>query len=99
MLPALGSRVQVSYDKQVLPGAVAFVGPTSFATGDWIGVTLDNAVGKNDGCVKGVRYFQCEDLHGIFVRWKSIVKIESEAAEIEAATPAAVDASGPAAIG
>lgn len=29
---------------------------------------MDEAIGKNDGSVAGVRYFQCEPLRGIFTR-------------------------------
>jgi len=34
----------------------------------WIGIALDEPTGKNDGSVKGERYFQCEKNRGIFVR-------------------------------
>lgn len=47
---------------------VKFAGNTHFATGDWLGVELENATGKNDGAVQGQRYFQCELNHGMFVR-------------------------------
>ena len=47
---------------------VQFVGPTHFAAGDWLGVELDDATGKNDGAVQGERYFTCSPGYGMFVR-------------------------------
>ena len=47
---------------------VHYVGSTQFATGDWIGVVLEDASGKNDGSVQGHRYFECEPGHGMFVK-------------------------------
>eukprot|EP00929_Paragymnodinium_shiwhaense_P071339 TRINITY_DN36282_c0_g1_i1.p1 TRINITY_DN36282_c0_g1~~TRINITY_DN36282_c0_g1_i1.p1 ORF type:complete len:1395 (+),score=544.42 TRINITY_DN36282_c0_g1_i1:208-4392(+) len=49
-------------------GTVKFFGETKFAGGVWVGIDLDEAVGKNNGHVQGVQYFTCEDQHGIFVR-------------------------------
>ncbi|KAG7843259.1 hypothetical protein KL942_000355 [Ogataea angusta] len=49
-------------------GTIKYIGPTQFQPGEWIGVELDRPVGKNDGFVAGVRYFQARDNHGIFVR-------------------------------
>jgi dynactin 1 len=49
-------------------GIIRFVGRTEFATGDWIGVELEGPTGKNDGSVKGERYFDVEANHGMFVR-------------------------------
>lgn len=49
-------------------GTVQFAGTTLFAPGDWVGVVLENATGKNDGAVQGHRYFHCTPGHGIFVR-------------------------------
>ncbi|XP_062869902.1 CAP-Gly domain-containing linker protein 1 isoform X2 [Trichomycterus rosablanca] len=61
----VGERVWVNGNK---PGYVQFIGVTQFAPGQWAGIVLDEPIGKNDGSVTGVRYFQCEDLRGIFTR-------------------------------
>lgn len=49
-------------------GIVRFHGRTGFAPGVWVGVELEEPVGKNDGSVDGKRYFDCVFGHGIFVR-------------------------------
>nr|XP_022340702.1 CAP-Gly domain-containing linker protein 1-like isoform X22 [Crassostrea virginica] len=61
----IGDRVWVSGTK---PGHISYIGETKFAAGEWAGVVLDNAEGKNDGSVQGVRYFQCEPKRGVFSR-------------------------------
>ncbi|XP_054611377.1 CAP-Gly domain-containing linker protein 2 isoform X2 [Dunckerocampus dactyliophorus] len=52
----------------VKPGVIAYLGETQFAPGQWAGVILNDLVGKNDGSVGGVRYFECQALQGIFTR-------------------------------
>ncbi|KAL4780359.1 dynein associated protein-domain-containing protein [Aspergillus varians] len=47
---------------------VRYIGATSFADGEWIGVELNDYSGKNDGSVQGERYFECEPGFGMFVR-------------------------------
>ena len=59
-------------------GTLRFCGTTEFATGIWAGVELDTADGKNDGIVKGMRYFHCDHNHGIFVSPNKISKAGSE---------------------
>ncbi|XP_050228199.1 tubulin-folding cofactor B [Mercurialis annua] len=50
-------------------GVVKFVGRAeSLAPGFWVGVQYDEPLGKHDGLVKGVRYFDCPALHGGIVR-------------------------------
>ncbi|XP_055971246.1 CAP-Gly domain-containing linker protein 1-like [Sorex fumeus] len=61
----VGERVWVNGNK---PGFIQFLGETQFAPGQWAGIVLDEPMGKNDGSVAGVRYFQCEPLKGIFTR-------------------------------
>ncbi|KAM4720074.1 CAP-Gly domain-containing linker protein 1 isoform 2-T2 [Anableps anableps] len=67
----IGDRVWVNGSK---PGFVQFVGSTQFAPGHWAGIVLDDPIGKNDGSVAGVRYFQCEDGRGIFTRPSKLSK-------------------------
>lgn len=61
----VGERVWVN---GVKPGCIAYLGETQFAPGQWAGVVLNDLVGKNDGSVGGVRYFECQPLQGIFTR-------------------------------
>ncbi|KAG7515986.1 hypothetical protein JOB18_019872 [Solea senegalensis] len=49
-------------------GIISYLGETQFAPGQWAGVILNDLVGKNDGSVGGVRYFECQPLQGIFTR-------------------------------
>ena len=46
---------------------------TGFAPGKWVGVELDEALGKNNGVVQGKTYFNCRDNHGIFVRQQQLL--------------------------
>ncbi|XP_052757774.1 kinesin-like protein KIF13B isoform X2 [Galleria mellonella] len=62
----VGESVQLRLSSST--GVVAYVGPTHFAAGTWVGVALDAPTGKNDGSVGGTRYFTCNARHGIFVR-------------------------------
>ncbi|KAI1903718.1 hypothetical protein AGOR_G00030110 [Albula goreensis] len=61
----VGERVWVN---GVKPGCIHYLGETQFAPGQWAGVVLNDLVGKNDGSVGGVRYFECQPLQGIFTR-------------------------------
>ena len=50
-------------------GVVMFVGKVEgLPKGWWVGVQFDEPVGKNDGAVKGKRYFECPDGYGSFQR-------------------------------
>lgn len=58
-------------------GQVRFLGYTEFASGQWAGIELTERTGRNDGTVRGVRYFTCKDKYGVFVRRESIRKIDN----------------------
>ena len=55
-------------------GVIAYVGPTEFASGTWIGIELDAPTGKNDGAVNGHRYFTCRPKCGIFVKVDKLIQ-------------------------
>uniref|UniRef100_A0A8B9JJG1 CAP-GLY domain containing linker protein 1a n=1 Tax=Astyanax mexicanus TaxID=7994 RepID=A0A8B9JJG1_ASTMX len=80
----IGDRVWVNGNK---PGFIQFLGETQFAPGQWAGIVLDEAIGKNDGSVAGVRYFQSEPLRGIFTRPSKLSRTEGEANGTTTAPP------------
>ncbi|CAI4798883.1 CPA_1a_G0054240.mRNA.1.CDS.1 [Saccharomyces cerevisiae] len=43
-----------------MKGRVKFIGETQFAKGIWYGIELDKPLGKNDGSVNGIRYFDID---------------------------------------
>lgn len=61
----IGDRVYVDNYK---PASVAYFGEVDFASGDWVGVVLDEPLGNHDGKLHGRQYFQCTPSHGLFVR-------------------------------
>ncbi|CAL1266511.1 unnamed protein product [Larinioides sclopetarius] len=77
VLKAIG--VQIG-DKVLVGGAkvgiLRYCGGTQFAQGIWAGVELEEALGKNDGTLKGVTYFKCTQNHGIFAPINKISKYD-----------------------
>lgn len=54
-------------------GTVRYVGKVPEGQpGYYVGLELDEPLGKNDGTIKGTRYFQCPENHGLFVRPNTI---------------------------
>lgn len=69
----LDESIQVGERCEVNPGArrgtVRFVGPVPALEGaTWVGVELDEPMGRNDGSVKGVRLFHCAQSYGVVVK-------------------------------
>ncbi|XP_021247469.1 CAP-Gly domain-containing linker protein 4 isoform X2 [Numida meleagris] len=67
----LGDRVVIAGQKV---GTLRFCGTTEFASGQWAGVELDEAEGKNNGSVGKVQYFKCAPKRGIFAPLSKISK-------------------------
>ncbi|OXB57751.1 hypothetical protein ASZ78_016908 [Callipepla squamata] len=55
-------------------GTLRFCGTTEFASGQWAGIELDEAEGKNNGSVGKVQYFKCAPKRGIFTPLSKISK-------------------------
>lgn len=63
----VGDRCQV--DPGEKRGVIKFVGRTeTLGPGFWVGIQYDEPLGKHDGMVKGMRYFDCPPLHGAMMR-------------------------------
>ena len=61
----VGQKLRAADGKE---GIVRYIGPLHFTDGEWMGLELSDALGKNNGTVKGETYFTCPDNHGIFYK-------------------------------
>lgn len=75
----VGQQVVFVLNKKLHVGELKFAGPTYFSDGDWCGIELSEPCGKNDGSVKGVRYFDCKEKHGIFVHSHKVRELDKSA--------------------
>lgn len=73
---SVGARIELNDGRLA---TVRFVGTTNFQTGEWVGVELEEATGKNDGAVKGDRYFQCRPGYGMFLRQSGVKRVVQDA--------------------
>ncbi|VDM19190.1 unnamed protein product [Wuchereria bancrofti] len=64
-------------------GNIVYIGPARFAPGEWIGIVLDQPLGKNDGSVDGHRYFSCEPKHGLFCKASKLEHVQSTSLSAE----------------
>ncbi len=72
-LPALapvGDRCELSGDASSVSrrGSVQFLGTVDFQPGVWVGIRLDEPLGKNNGSVKDKKYFEAGQNYGVFAK-------------------------------
>jgi tubulin-folding cofactor B len=56
---------------------VKYVGPVHFASGEWVGISYDDPLGKHQGTIDQTRYFHTEQNHGSFVKPSNLYLIYS----------------------
>ncbi|KAJ4330151.1 hypothetical protein N0V87_010246 [Didymella glomerata] len=78
----VGQRIETNVHRT---GIVKYVGPIHVAEGAWLGIDLQEPTGKNDGSVRGERYFDCPPQHGLFVKETDVLRIISQPAPKAAA--------------
>ena len=84
--------MRVKSKKSGKTGTIRFIGPIEpLPKGFWCGVELDDASGRNDGEVKGVRLFTCEANRGAVLRPSGVEPVEEEAVESAGGKSNAVD--------
>ncbi|KAK5958246.1 hypothetical protein OHC33_000088 [Knufia fluminis] len=65
----VGQTVKATTDKETHQGILRYVGAIKDGPpGTFCGIELPDATGKNDGSVRGQRYFKCAPGHGLFVK-------------------------------
>lgn len=79
----IGDRVYVDGFRAA---SVAYFGEVQFASGDWVGVVLDEATGNHGGKLHGHEYFQCAALHGLFIRPHRVSRMPDSALGSSAAS-------------
>ena len=91
----VGQRVELNDNRIAI---IRFLGSTRFQTGDWVGVELGEPTGKNDGSVKGQRYFDCEQDYGMFLRPSGIRRVVDEGKPKDKATNGVAGKSRPSSV-
>ncbi|KAF2190604.1 hypothetical protein K469DRAFT_721510 [Zopfia rhizophila CBS 207.26] len=80
----IGQTVEINDGRK---GVVKFIGDIHVADGQFLGIELPTPAGKNDGSVKGERYFECAANHGLFVRPSGIARVLQQPAPKPASKP------------
>ncbi|XP_047125243.2 uncharacterized protein LOC100207354 [Hydra vulgaris] len=70
----IGMKVSVSRSgKRLCRGVVKWIGHLPNQQGDYVGVELENNIGRNSGDFEGYLYFNCKPNSGLFVKFKKII--------------------------
>ncbi|EDQ84412.1 uncharacterized protein MONBRDRAFT_39299 [Monosiga brevicollis MX1] len=68
----VGDRVLVD---KYYGAEIKYYGPVDFTKGTWVGLLMDEPIGKNNGTVKGRQYFDgCPPKHGLFTLQSRLTK-------------------------
>ncbi|KAF2749179.1 hypothetical protein M011DRAFT_485222 [Sporormia fimetaria CBS 119925] len=73
--PRVGATVELGDGRKAI---VRYSGDIHVSSGQFYGVELPDATGKNDGSVQGQRYFECPPGHGLFVRRSGIARVVAQ---------------------
>ncbi|KAF2732061.1 hypothetical protein EJ04DRAFT_578682 [Polyplosphaeria fusca] len=73
----VGQTIETVEGKRAI---IRYIGDIHVSDGQFLGVELATPAGKNDGSVKGERYFQCAPQHGLFMRAAGVSRIVSQPA-------------------
>ena len=77
----VGTKVKFPLSNKTAHGTLRYIGPTKFSSGLWCGIELSRPDGRNNGTVKGVKYFQCRFNYGIFVHAEKVTIVEEASAD------------------
>ena len=71
---------------------VSFMGSVDFVSdmSEWLGVELDQPLGRHDGTVQAVRYFAAGQDRGVFVTGNRVSKISQKQEDQEDSLPGEV---------
>eukprot|EP00842_Homolaphlyctis_polyrhiza_P005405 jgi/Hompol1/5866/HPOL_000116-RA len=73
----IGDRVCVVINEERCLGVLKYVGVfEAGSAGVWCGIQLDRPLGTHDGTVRGRRYFECKENHGIFVKLDKVIVVK-----------------------
>ncbi|KAI8073662.1 hypothetical protein BDF21DRAFT_75755 [Thamnidium elegans] len=79
---------RVAVDSMGIVGTLRFLGEAEFKEGYWAGIQLDIVgSGKNDGSVKGIRYFSCPANTGLFVLASKLSPLDGDSDSVRSLSP------------
>ncbi|GAA5808302.1 hypothetical protein MFLAVUS_001692 [Mucor flavus] len=79
---------RVAVDSMGIVGTLKFLGEAEFKEGYWAGIQLDIVgSGKNDGSVKGIRYFSCPANTGLFVLASKLSPLDGDSDSVRSLSP------------
>ncbi|OHT07804.1 hypothetical protein TRFO_23835 [Tritrichomonas foetus] len=58
-----------------IKGVVKYVGDFHEGEGTYVGIELEKPKGRNNGTIKGKKYFECPEGHGLFLKIEDITRL------------------------